>query len=144
MKSLILLGLATFALFPAHAQDDRPIISDRDAPKETVATNNLPTLWIAGDSTLRSNPPMRGWVEFCAKSEQAAYLDLAATIGNAYDKLDQSTVESYFADKATHTSAAGSLFIAKSVIACFHAIPTAPLDSFLTTQAKKFRRVARS
>ena len=63
-----------------------------------------------------------------------------ATIGNAYDMLDQSTVESYFANKATHTSAAGSLFIAKSVIAGLHAIPTAPLDGFLDNQGKKISK----
>ena len=65
---------------------------------------------------------------------------MGATIGNAYDKLDQSTVESYFADKATHTSAAGSLFIAKFVIACLHAIPTAPLDGFLDNPGKKISK----
>ena len=274
MKPLLLLGLATLAVLPAGAQEDRPVISDRDAPKETAASNNLPTLWIAGDSTLRSNAPMRGWgqdlgmffdpkkinvvnraiggrsartffsegrwkeildaiqpgdfviiqfghndvgpldergkfrgslkgigdetekvtkpdgtteevhsygwylremarsardkkakvvlcspvphkkfdaegkfihdwqdyrswVESCAKSEHAAYLDLADTIGNAYDKLDQSTVESYFADKGTHTSAAGSLFNAKAVVAGLRAIPTAPLDGFLNTAGKE-------
>ena len=271
---LLLLGLTTLALLPAGAQDDRPVISDRDAPKETVPANHLPTLWIAGDSTLHSNAPMRGWgqdlgtffdptkinvvnraiggrsartffsegrwkeildaiqpgdfviiqfghndvgpldvrgkfrgslkgigdetekitkpdgstedvhsygwylremarsardkkakvvlcspvphkkfdaegkfihdwqdyrgwVESCAKSEYAAYLDLADAIGNAYDKLDQSTVESYFADKGTHTSAAGSLFNAKAVVAGLRAIPTAPLDGFLNTAGKE-------
>jgi rhamnogalacturonan acetylesterase len=271
---LILLGLATLALLPARAQDDRPVVSDRDVPKETVAANHLPTLWIAGDSTLRSNAPLRGWgqdlgtffdpkkinvvnraiggrsartffsegrwkeildgikpgdfviiqfghndvgpldergkfrgslkgigdetenvtkpdgtveevhsygwylremargardkkakvvlcspvphkkfdaegkfvhdwqdyrawVEACAKSERAAYLDLADAIGNAYDKLDQSTVESYFADKGTHTSAAGSLFNAKTVVAGLRAIPTAPLDGFLNAAGKE-------
>lgn len=45
---------------PARAQDDRPVVIARDAPKETVAANPLPTLRIAGDSTLRSNAPLRG------------------------------------------------------------------------------------
>ena len=61
MKSLILLGLALLVPLPARAQDDRPVVNDRDAPQEIVAANHLPTLWIAGDSTLRSNAPMRGW-----------------------------------------------------------------------------------
>lgn len=274
MKALILLVLATFALLPARAQDDRPVVSDRDAPKETVAANHLPTLWIAGDSTLRSNAPLRGWgqdlgtffdpkkinvvncaiggrsartffsegrwkeildgikpgdfviiqfghndvgpfdargkfrgslkgigdetenvtkpdgsieevhsygwylremartardkkakvvlcspvphkkfdaegkfvhdwqdyrgwVEACAKSEHAAYLDLADSIGNAYEQLDHFTVESYFADKGTHTNHAGSLFNAKAVVAGLRAIPTAPLDGFLNDAGKE-------
>ncbi|MES2921305.1 MAG: rhamnogalacturonan acetylesterase [Verrucomicrobiota bacterium] len=274
MKLPVLLGLALITILPARGQDDRPVVSDRDAPKETVAASNLPTLWIAGDSTLRSNAPLRGWgqdlgtffdpkkinvvnraiggrssrtfftegrwkeildgikpgdfviiqfghndvgpldergkfrgslkgigdetqkvtkpdgtveevrsygwylremarsardkqakvilcspvphkkfdadgnfvhdwqeyrgwVEACAKAEHAAYLDLAEAIGNAYDQLDQSTVESYFADKGTHTSAAGSLFNAKAVIAGLRAIPTAPLDGFLNAAGKE-------
>ncbi|MEA3186523.1 MAG: rhamnogalacturonan acetylesterase [Chthoniobacter sp.] len=43
------------------AEDERPIVSDSNvAPKKTV-TNNLPTLFTVGDSTLNSGAPMRGW-----------------------------------------------------------------------------------
>lgn len=274
MKTLFLLvRLLVTCSFPLSAQDERPVVTERDAPKQTAATNNLPTLWIAGDSTLRSNAPMRGWgqdlgtffdpgkinvvnraiggrssrtfftegkwqeilnrikpgdfviiqfghndvgpldergkfrgsvkgigeetekvtkpdgtveevrsygwylremarsarekkakvilcspvphkkfdaegkfvrdwaeyrgwVEACAKAERAAFLDLAELIGTAYDKLDPSTVESYFADKGTHTSAAGALFNAKTVVSGLRAIPTAPLDPFLNDAGK--------
>ena len=57
-----LIRLAVIAcLLPsfARAGDERPI--DRDVPREKVAAQNLPTLWIAGDSTVRSNAPLRGW-----------------------------------------------------------------------------------
>ncbi len=274
MKTLFLLaGILVAAVFPIAAQDDRPVVNDRDAPNEKVTKNHLPTLWIAGDSTLRSNAPMRGWgqdlgtffdpkkinvmnraiggrssrtffnegrwqeildgikpgdfviiqfghndvgpldergkfrgsvkgigeetekvtkpdgtveevrsygwylremarsarekkakvilcspvphkkfdaegkfvrdwaehrgwVEACAKAERAAFIDLAELIGSAYDKLDPSTVESYFADKGTHTSAAGALFNARTVVAGLRAIPTAPLDPFLNDAGK--------
>jgi rhamnogalacturonan acetylesterase len=268
--------LAGLLVLPVLAQDDRPVVSDSDVPKEKVAANNLPTLWIAGDSTLRSNAPLRGWgqdlgtffdpkkinvvnraiggrssrtfytegrwkeildaikpgdfviiqfghndvgpldekgkfrgsikgigeetekvtkpdgtveevhsygwylrqmagsardkkarvilcspiphkkfdrdgrfvhdwadfrgwVEATAKSEHAAYLDLEENIAKAYDKLDQSVIESYFADKGTHTSAAGSLFNAKQVVAGLRAIPTAPLDGYLNDAGKEVR-----
>ena len=36
-------------------------MDDKGVPKETAATVNLPTFWIAGDSTLKSNAPLRGW-----------------------------------------------------------------------------------
>lgn len=275
MKTLpLLLGLLVAAVFPVGAQDDRPVVSDRDAPKETVAANKLPTLWIAGDSTLRSNAPLRGWgqdlgtffdptkinvvnraiggrssrtfftegrwkeilagikpgdfviiqfghndvgaldekgkfrgsvkgigdetekvtkpdgtveevrsygwylremarsarekkakvilcspiphkkfdadgkfvrdwaeyrgwVEASAKAERAAFLDLAELIGKAYDKLDPTVIESYFADKGTHTSAAGALFNAKTVVSGLRAIPTAPLDPYLNDAGKE-------
>ncbi|MEO5916897.1 MAG: rhamnogalacturonan acetylesterase [Luteolibacter sp.] len=275
-RGLIVLfsGLLALGLLPVCAEDDRPIVSDKDAPKENVAKNNLPTLWIAGDSTLRSNAPLRGWgqdlgtffdpkkinvvnraiggrssrtfftegrwkeildgikpgdfviiqfghndvgaldekgkfrgsvkgigdgtekvakpdgtieevhsygwylkemartarekkakvilcspvphmkfdrdgksvhdwkeyrgyVEACAKSEHAIYLDLAERIGNAYDKLDQETIKSYFADKGTHTSATGSLFNAKQVVSGLRSIPTAPLDIYLNAAGKE-------
>jgi lysophospholipase L1-like esterase len=274
MNTLVVLGLAMLTLVSARAQDDRPVVADRDAPKESVTANKLPTLWIAGDSTLRSNAPMRGWgqdlgtffdpkkinvvnraiggrssrtfftegrwkeildgikpgdfviiqfghndvgpidekgkfrgslkgigdetekvtkpdgtveevrtygwylremarsarekrakvilcspiphkkfdaegnfvhdwkeyrewVAATAKAERAAYLDLADLIGNAYDQMDRSIVESYFADKGTHTSAAGALFNAKAVVAGLRAIPTAPLDGFLNASGKE-------
>ena len=63
--------------------------------------------------------------------------DLAELIGKAYGKLDQSIVESYFADKGTHTSAAGSLFNARTVVSGLRAIPTAPLDGFLNDAGKE-------
>ncbi|MES2659964.1 MAG: rhamnogalacturonan acetylesterase [Verrucomicrobiota bacterium] len=261
-------GVLALGLMPVRAEDDRPVVSDKNAPKEKVASNGLPTLWIAGDSTLRSNAPMRGWgqdlgtffdpqkinvvnraiggrssrtfftegrwkeildgikpgdfviiqfghndagaldekgkfrgsikgigeetenvakldgttevvhsygwylremassargkkakvilcspvphmkfdregkpvrdwkeyrgwVAACAKSEHAFYLDLAERIGAAYDDLDQETIKSYFADKGTHTNAAGSLFNARQVISGLRSIPTAPLDPYL-------------
>lgn len=81
----------------------------------------------------------RGWVETCAKTEHAAFVDLAEIIASAYDKLDQATVEGYFADKGTHTNAEGSLFNARAVITGIRAIPTAPLDRFLNGKGKEVR-----
>ncbi len=264
--------LATFP-FAARAGDDRPIVNDRDVPKENVAAKNLPTLWIAGDSTLKSNAPLRGWgqdlgtffdpkkinvvnraiggrsartfltegrwqeildgikpgdfviiqfghndagplddkgkfrgsikgigdetervtkpdgsveevhsygwylkemarsarekkakvilcspvphmkfdrdgkfvhdwkewrgwVEACAKTEHAAYLDLSERIGNSYDSLDKATIESYFADKGTHTNEQGSIFNAKAVVAGLRALPAAPFDKYLSDAGK--------
>ncbi len=41
--------------------DDRPIVDDRGEKKEARARRELPTLWIAGDSTVKSRGEMRGW-----------------------------------------------------------------------------------
>jgi len=270
----LLSGLLALSLSPVRAQDDRPVVNHRDAPKEKVAANHLPTLWIAGDSTLRSNAPLRGWgqdlgtffdpakinvvnraiggrssrtfftegrwkeildaikpgdfviiqfghndvgplddkgkfrgsvkgigeetekvtkpdgsieevhsygwylremarsarekkakvilcspvphkkfdaqgrfvhdwqdfrgwVEACAKSEHAAYIDLAERIGRGYDKLDHAAIEALFADKGTHTSAQGSLFNAKAVISGLRSIPSAPLDRYLNAAGRE-------
>ncbi len=269
-----------FALgaLPASSQDDRPVVDEKTVSKENSSANQLPTLWIAGDSTVRSNAPLRGWgqdlgnffdpkkinvvnraiggrssrtfysegrwkeildvlkpgdfiiiqfghndvgpldergkfrgsikgigdetqkitkpdgtteevhsygwylremtrtargkkakvilcspiphkkfdrdgkfvpdwlefrgyIEAVAKAERAVFLDLAESIGRAYGKLDQPTVEGFFADKGTHTNAAGSLFNAKAVIAGLRKIPTAPLDSYLSEAGQEISAI---
>jgi lysophospholipase L1-like esterase len=270
----ILAMCLALAAFPLHGEDERPVVDDRGVAKETAATDQVPTLWIAGDSTVKSNSPMRGWgqdlgtyfdpqkinvvnraiggrssrtfftegrwkeiedalkpgdfviiqfghndvgpldergkfrgsvkgigdetekvtkpdgsteevhsygwylktmargarakqakvilcspvphkkfdregkfvqdwagwrewVAACAAAEQAAFLDLADLIGRQYAKLEPATVEGFFADKGTHTNAAGSMFNAKAVISGLRAIPTAPLDPYLNEAGKE-------
>ena len=67
LKCLLLVSICALltvcALLPALAQikdDPRPVVTDT-APPETAAHSNLPTLYIVGDSTLKSNAPLRGW-----------------------------------------------------------------------------------
>lgn len=60
MKRILFLFLALAG--PLFAQDDdRPIVDDRGQARESRASDRLPTLWIAGDSTVKSNGEMRGW-----------------------------------------------------------------------------------
>ena len=50
------------ALCVARAQDDkRPVVDDSKVAVEKAADSKLPTLYIVGDSTLKSNAPLRGW-----------------------------------------------------------------------------------
>ncbi|MEO7101442.1 MAG: rhamnogalacturonan acetylesterase [Luteolibacter sp.] len=274
----ILCGIFALCVLPARGEDDRPVVDDKGAPKETAASAHLPSLWIAGDSTLKSNAPLRGWgqdlgsffdpkkinvvnraiggrssrtfftegrwkeildalkpgdfviiqfghndvgplddkgkfrgsikgigeetekvtkpdgsieevhsygwylremarsarekkakvilcspiphmkfdrdgkfvqdwkemrgyVEATAKSEHAVFLDLADQIGRAYGKLDKATIESFFADKGTHTNATGSLFNAKIVVAGLRAIPTSPLDNYLNKDGREIPKL---
>ena len=56
----LLCGFAIFA--PLHAAaDDRPVVNDSGVAPEKPAAGTLPTLWIAGDSTVKSAAPLRGW-----------------------------------------------------------------------------------
>lgn len=269
---IVLLANCAAAGF-LRAEDDRPVVDDRSVPRETAAATGLPTLWVAGDSTVRNNAPMRGWgqdlgaffdagkinvvnraiggrsartfftegrwkeiedaikpgdfviiqfghndvgpldergkfrgsvkgigdgiemvrkpdgsteevrsygwylktmacsarhkgakvilcspvphkkfdregkfvpdwaiwrgwVEQCAKDERAAFLDLAGLIGAAYSTLPMGEVEGFFADKGTHTNAAGAMFSARVVVSGLRAIPKAPLDAFLSDSGK--------
>lgn len=270
----LIAGCLALAANPLRGEDDRPIVDDRKVAREKRASEKLPTLWIAGDSTVKSNSPMRGWgqdlgtffdpkkinvvnraiggrssrtfftegrwkeiedslksgdfviiqfghndvgpldergkfrgsvkgigeetenvekpdgstevvhsygwylrqmaegarkkqakvilcspvphkkfdrngkfvqdwaewrdwVKDCAKSEHAAFLDLANLIGKAYAKLDPSVIEGYFADKGTHNSAEGAMFNAEIVVSGLRAIQTAPLDSYLNSAGRK-------
>lgn len=57
---------------PAVQEDPRPVVDDSKTTPETAARAGLPTLYIAGDSTARSNAPLRGW-----GSEIGAFFDPA-------------------------------------------------------------------
>lgn len=68
MKSIchLLLCLAglSFDTNIAQAQvapDARPVVDDSKAASENAFDPKLPTLFIVGDSTVKSNAPMRGW-----------------------------------------------------------------------------------
>ncbi len=55
------LGLIAGLMLPiAGAEDERPVVDDSQVPNET-AVASLPTLWIAGDSTVKNQGAMRGW-----------------------------------------------------------------------------------
>lgn len=59
-RRMLAMCLALGAL-PLFGEDERPVVDDRGVAKETATSENLPTLWIAGDSTVKSNSPLRGW-----------------------------------------------------------------------------------
>ncbi|WP_367874571.1 rhamnogalacturonan acetylesterase [Luteolibacter sp. Populi] len=81
----------------------------------------------------------RPWVKASAEAEGASFLDLADIIGSAYAKLPAPEVEAFFADKGTHTNAAGALFNARSVIAGSARLPGKPLAAFLNEEGKAAR-----
>lgn len=58
-----LLGVFALSTYFVRGEDDRPVVNDRAVTKEKAALVSLPTLWIADDSTLKSNAPMRGWAQ---------------------------------------------------------------------------------
>jgi len=51
-----------FAVNFAQTKDDaRPVVDDSKETPDKILNPKLPTLFIVGDSTLKSNAPMRGW-----------------------------------------------------------------------------------
>ena len=60
--SLLLLGLFFTLLVKGQtATDARPVVDDSKRGPEKAFNTKLPTLFIVGDSTVRSDAPLRGW-----------------------------------------------------------------------------------
>jgi lysophospholipase L1-like esterase len=73
MKIAFLLAMLVWICGVLHAADDpRPVVDDSKAPVEKPANPKLPTLFLVGDSTMKSNLPLRGWA-----SEISPYFDTA-------------------------------------------------------------------
>ena len=75
MKNSKILMVAVFVLatrWIRAADDSRPVVDDSKTVPQTAANLKLPTLYIAGDSTARSDTPLRGW-----GSEIGAFFDSA-------------------------------------------------------------------
>jgi lysophospholipase L1-like esterase len=61
-RTLFCAALFLGATAGLQAQDDpRPVVDDSKVASESAARKDLPTLFIVGDSTLKSNAPLRGW-----------------------------------------------------------------------------------
>ncbi|MCW1887804.1 hypothetical protein OKA04_23905, partial [Luteolibacter flavescens] len=66
------------------ADDERPVVDDSQAKKE-APSSGLPTLWIAGDSTVKNQGTMRGWgQEICKGRRHGLHLfgDMGYTFGH--------------------------------------------------------------
>lgn len=62
MKTIHYLALAiTVAGRLFAAEDERPVVDASKVAEEKAGNTKLPTLFVVGDSTLKSNAPMRGW-----------------------------------------------------------------------------------
>ncbi len=90
----------------------------------------------AADKPVRDWKEYRAWVAECAKAEGVYYVDLCELIARGYDKLKKEEIEAFFADKGTHTNAAGSLFNTKALVSGLRAISGAPLDATLSAEGK--------
>lgn len=78
----------------------------------------------------------RVWVKSSAEAEGVHFLDLADIVGGVYSEMGSAAVDALFADKGTHTNAAGSLLNARCVVAGMRALPGKPLEPFLNAAGK--------
>ena len=73
----------------------------------------------------------REWIAACAQAEGATYVDLAELISRGYDRLTQPEIEAFFADKGTHTTPAGALFNARTLLSGLRQLPGDPFAPYL-------------
>ena len=76
------------------------------------------------------------WDGQVAKNNGALFFDLTMVITDAYKKVGRDKVETFFADKGTHTSDAGAQFNAACVIAGLKSLANDPLGKFFSEKAK--------
>lgn len=72
-----------------------------------------------------------GWAKEVAGSNKALYFDLTQLITDAYQKAGREQVESFFADRNTHTNDAGARFNAGQVVAGLKTLTGNPVGKFL-------------
>ena len=86
---------------------------------------------------VRSGDSYAGWAKQVATEEGAGFIDLNERIAGRYDGLGQEKVATLFADKNTHTSAAGAKVNAEIVVEGLHGLPGAPADAFLSEPGRQ-------
>ena len=79
------------------------------------------------------------WDRAVAKAHGALFLDLTMVITDAYKKIGMAKVETFFADKGTHTTETGAQFNAACVIAGLKSLPGNPLGNFFSDKAKEIQ-----
>jgi len=79
---------------------------------------------------------LAGWDAQVASNTGALFFDLTLVITDAYQQAGREKVETYFADKGTHTSDLGAQVNAACVIAGLKGLPGNLLGAFLSAQGE--------
>ncbi|HEX9045839.1 MAG TPA: rhamnogalacturonan acetylesterase [Verrucomicrobiae bacterium] len=83
---------------------------------------------------------LAGWDKEVAKKNGVFFLDLTLVITDAYRKAGAEKVDTFFADKGTHTSETGAQFNAACVVAGLKSLPGDPLANFFSDKGKEVAR----
>ena len=76
------------------------------------------------------------WDTQVAKNNGALYFDLTLVITAAYKQAGKDKVETFFADKGTHTTDTGAQFNAQCVVAGLKSLPGDPFEPFFSPAGK--------
>ena len=71
-----------------------------------------------------------------ADANGGLFFDLTLVVTDAYKKVGRDKVETFFADKGTHTSDLGAQFNAACVVAGLKSLKDDPLEKFFSEKGK--------
>lgn len=77
-----------------------------------------------------------GWTRTVAKQQHADFIDLNEIVARQYDAMGPAAVEPLFGDPHTHTTAAGAVLNAKSVVAGLKALKHDPVKKDFSAEGK--------
>ncbi len=118
----------------------RKFIADTRAKGATpVVCTLIPRKTWKDGKIVRSQNDYAGWAVQVAAAEHVPLVDLNEIIARQYDELGPEKVDPLFADPHTHTSLAGALRNAASVIAGLKGLPVDPLAPYLSPQAAEVK-----
>lgn len=83
-------------------------------------------IWKDG-KIVRQTDTYAGWAREVAEAQHVGFIDLNEITARKYDALGEAAVEPLFGDPHTHTTVAGAIMNAESVVAGLKALPDDPL-----------------
>ena len=92
-------------------------------------------IW-ADRSIVRAASTYGGWTRDVALAQHADFIDLNEITARKYDAMGPSAVESLFGDPHTHTTVAGAIVNAESVVAGLKALPDDPVINYFSAEGK--------
>lgn len=89
-----------------------------------------------GDHIVRQTATYRGWAQQVAAAEHVGFVDLNEIIARRYDALGPAAVDPLFGDPHTHTTMAGAVLNAESVVSGLRALPGDPVAMYLSDKGR--------
>lgn len=96
--------------------------------------------WDNGKVVRKESETFVKWTENAAKASGAAYLDLNEAVALKFENLGTEKVELLFADKRTHSTPAGALLNAETVIAGLRALKNPNLKKYFSKRGKSIKK----
>lgn len=115
-------------------------VQDARAKGATVILCSLVPRKIWKDGKIvRNTPGYAGWAAQVAATQHTGFIDLNEIIARRYDALGPAAVEPLFGDPQTHTTLAGAILNAESVVAGLKALPKDPVAKVFSARGRSIK-----